>query len=357
MCMFLSTNVSATIYSLHPNTVKRLGIKNYYFDIPITYNKSVKKWMRYFLNEGRHVFINHSKRAGRYAPVMEKILMEYDLPKDLIFLAMAESGFLNRAKSYANAIGPWQFIPETAESYGLVINRFVDERKDPIKSTIAAGKYLKKLYSDFHKWELAFAAYNAGEGRISKAIKNYNSTNFWELCKTDAIRDETKNYLPKIMALAIIGKNLETFGLGDIEFAQTLDFEEIKVSGGTSLKEVSNKIGVDEDVLQYLNPELTKSLTPPYFSFYNLRIPVSASAAAKKIENRENKENKEFVESISEVSKEYPTYIVSKKTTLTQLAKYLNVPLEKLVAINKLKANDQLVLGDRIILPYNPNKL
>ncbi|MBF0299859.1 MAG: transglycosylase SLT domain-containing protein [Oligoflexia bacterium] len=369
----LSANSAPAIqlYSLPFNTIKFLKIKNHYFDIPVTYNKSVKKWMNYFLNEGRHVFINHSKRAGRYAPIMQKILIEYGLPRDLIFLAMAESGFLNRAKSMANAIGPWQFIPETAANYGLVINYYVDERKDPIKSTIAAGRYLKKLYSDFNNWELALAAYNAGEGKISRAIKNHSTTNFWNLCNTDAIKSETKNYLPKIMALAIIGKNLNTFNLEGIDFAQTLDFEEMRVVGGTQLQEVAEKIKVPVGVLQYLNPELTKSITPPIITSYNLRIPVSprrlsapplltvpSAKSIKKISNGNiSNNNKEYMESIAEFSKENPIYIVSKKTTLAQLAKYLDVPLKKLSKLNQLKANDLLVLGDRIILPFSPNKL
>src|SRR5690606_20193905 len=132
---------------------EHLNLENYYFDIPVVYNDEVKKWIKYFQGRGRAYFERYSARAGRYAPIMSKILDELGMPKDLIFLAMAESGFQNKAKSWARAVGPWQFMPFTGKRYGLKIDWYVDERQDPIKSTIAAAKYLAKLYADFGSWE------------------------------------------------------------------------------------------------------------------------------------------------------------------------------------------------------------
>jgi len=197
---------------------EHLNLDNYYFDIPVVYNGQVKKWLNYFLNRGRGFFERYSQRAGRYAPLLSEILAEYGLPRDLIFLAMAESGFQNNAKSWAKAVGPWQFMPYTGKRFGLHIDWYTDERRDPIKATIAAAKYLKRLYQDFESWELAAAAYNAGEGKISRAISRYKTENFWRLTRGRYLKRETKNYVPKIMALAIIGKNLRFFGFGDIDF-------------------------------------------------------------------------------------------------------------------------------------------
>ena len=252
---------------------EHLKLDNYYFDIPVVYNKKVKRWIDYFLNRGRGFFERYGARAGRYAPLMGNILEKNGLPRDLIFLAMAESGFQNKAKSWAKAVGPWQFMSFTGRRYGLAINWYKDERRDPIKATVAAGKYLKKLYGDFGSWELAAAAYNAGEGKVSRAINRYGTENFWNLSRGRYLRRETKNYVPKIMALAILGKNLQSFGFKDINFHDPLDFEEIEVEGMTDLYQVAQVLDVDFQELQRLNPEILRWFTPPDET-YRLRIPV-----------------------------------------------------------------------------------
>ena len=187
---------------------EHLELENNYFDFPVKYNKEVKRWIHYFTGKGRGHFLRYAERAGRYAPVMAKILEDAGLPKDLIFLAMAESGFRNTARSWAAAVGPWQFMPYTGRKFGLKINWYLDERRDPIKASIAASKYLSRLYDIFGNWELAAAGYNAGEGKMMRAIKRYKTENFWEIIKGRYLKPETKNYVPKIMALAIIGKIL-----------------------------------------------------------------------------------------------------------------------------------------------------
>ncbi|EQC45856.1 transglycosylase SLT domain protein [Bacteriovorax sp. BSW11_IV] len=258
---------------------EHLNLENYYFDIPVVYNAAVKKWINYFLNRGRGFFERYGARAGRYAPVLGKILEDHGLPRDLIFLAMAESGFQNKAKSWARAVGPWQFMPYTGKRYGLKIDWYVDERRDPIKATIAASKYLKKLYGDFGAWELAAAAYNAGEGKMSRAIRRYKTENFWHLTKGRYLKAETKNYVPKIMALAIIGKNLKSFGFDEINFHEPLDFEEIKVPGNTDIMLVAEALGTDFEEMQRLNPEVLRWFTPPNMEEYVLRVPVGTKVA------------------------------------------------------------------------------
>jgi membrane-bound lytic murein transglycosylase D len=252
---------------------EHLNLENYYFDIPVVYNDAVKKWINYFVNRGRGFFERYSARAGRYAPLMSKILGENGLPKDLIFLAMAESGFHSKAKSWAKAVGPWQFMPYTGKRYGLKIDWYVDERRDPVKATFAASRYLEKLYNDFESWELAAAAYNAGEGKMGRAIRRYKTENFWKIRRGRYLKSETKNYVPKIMALAIIGKNLKAFGFEDIDWHEPLDFDEIEVDGGSDLYRISAAMGIEFEEMQRLNPEILRWLTPPNVEKYTLRIP------------------------------------------------------------------------------------
>lgn len=257
---------------------EHLNLENYYFDIPVVYNEPVKKWINYFVSRGRDWFERYSARAGRYAPVMGAILEDQGLPRDLIFLAMAESGFNSKAKSWARAVGPWQFMPFTGKRYGLHIDWYVDERYDPIKATVAATKYLRKLYDQFGSWELAAAAYNAGEGKMGRAIRMYKTENFWNITKGRYLKPETKNYVPKIMALAIIGKNLKSFGFQDIDFHEELDFDEIEVKGGQDLIAISEAMGVELEEMQRLNPEVMRWFTPLDVESYKLRVPTGMKA-------------------------------------------------------------------------------
>ncbi|MCK5072768.1 MAG: transglycosylase SLT domain-containing protein [Bacteriovoracaceae bacterium] len=323
---------------------EHLNLDNYYFDIPVVYNKAVKKWIRYFLNRGRGFFKRYSARAGRYAPILGKILEEHGLPRDLIFLAMAESGFQNKAKSWAKAVGPWQFMPYTGKTYGLKIDWYIDERRDPIKATIAASKYLKKLYGDFGAWELASAAYNAGEGKMSRAIKRYKTENFWKIRRGRYLKSETKNYVPKIMALAIIGKNLRSFGFEEIDFHEPLDFEEVIIPPFTDLIEVSQKTGIDFSELHRLNPEILRWFSPPDRE-YILRVPVGYSKVWMNCCNGKNLTASAF--------QKYR--IRGKNATLRQVAKKFkikkNYVLEQLnghSSKKKLKRNQSVILPFRI---------
>ncbi len=242
------------------------------FDIPITDNERVQKWIDYFTGRGSDSFARYLTRSGRFIPYIHAVLKEYGLPKDIVYLSMIESGFNNRARSWAAAAGPWQFIRSTGALYGLEADYYVDERLDVEKATRAAARHLKDLYDEFGDWYLAFAAYNAGAGKVRNAI-NRHGTNFWDMCEGSYLRAETKDYVPKILAAAIISKNPEKYGFRDIEYQVPIDFERVKINSATDLEVAARCAGVDEDLVRLLNPELLRDMTPPNVSEYELKIP------------------------------------------------------------------------------------
>lgn len=197
----------------HKNlTVNGIKLKNTQFDIPITINSRVEMWIDYFTGKGRDVFARYIERSAYFVPYIRPILKQNGMPEDLVYLSMIESGFNNLARSRAKAVGPWQFMSATGKRYGLMVNWWVDERRDISKSTLSAVKYLKDLYEMFQNWELAAAAYNAGEAKIARAIRQFGTMDFWTISRHRFLRPETRDYVPKIIAAAIISKNPEQFG-------------------------------------------------------------------------------------------------------------------------------------------------
>ncbi len=211
---------------------------------------------------------------SRYEPLIKKILQDNGLPEDLMYLALIESGFNLKARSPANARGPWQFIAGTGRHYGLKINRWIDERLDPIKSTQAACRYLKDLYHIMGgSWMLTKAGYNAGERRILNAIKKTSNTDFWYLARNGYLPRETRNYVPKFMAAAIIAKDPEKFGFVDLDHRSPFVFDEVAVPPKTPLKWVARWAQSNHREIKGLNPELKRGVTPPNYPGYKVKIP------------------------------------------------------------------------------------
>jgi soluble lytic murein transglycosylase-like protein len=212
----VTTNSEAGASSSGHNEIIYRGMKiqNATFDLPMEMNRAVEKWIDYFSGRGRDRFAQYLERSEYFIPFLKPILKNAKAPEDLVYLAMIESGFNNNARSNARAVGAWQFMSATGRRYGLDVNWWLDERRDVEKSTIAAVQYLKELNAMFGSWYLAAAAYNAGEAKIQRAIKKYHTNDFWELCdkRFRYLRPETKNYVPKLLAAAIISKNRKQFG-------------------------------------------------------------------------------------------------------------------------------------------------
>lgn len=320
---------------------EHLNLSNYYFDIPVVYNKSVQSWINYFTGRGREHFQRYAERAGRYAPVLSKILNDQGMPRDLIYLSMAESGFQNSARSWAKAVGPWQFMPFTGKKFGLEVGFYLDERRDPLKATIAASEYLRMLHDMFDSWELAAAGYNAGEGKIKRAIRRYRTNDFWKLRRGRYLRRETKNYVPKIMALAIIGKNLSKFGFNNVEFQRPLDFEEIEVPANTDLYKVGEVLGETFERMKKLNPELLRWQTPPHGENYVLRVPVG------KKEVWETKKN-----DVNVLATTYQEYQLRGRASLYHVGKKFKVPVKVLTELNGIPANKKLLPKTTVVLPF-----
>ncbi len=240
------------------------------FHIPLILNHSVESQIEYFTTRGRSVFQSWLNRSARYLSTMKKIFREYNLPEDLVYVAMIESGFNPQAVSPKKAVGCWQFMMATAREYGLNADRWVDERRDPIKSTRAAAAHFKDLYNLFGSWLMALASYNAGMGTMQGAALRAGSDDFWELSAARFIRMETQEYVPRYMAALIIAKNPVAYGFtapGD----KPLEYDEVIVHNSMDLRRIADYTGSSCKDIQELNPELLQLRTPK--NRYVLRIP------------------------------------------------------------------------------------
>ena len=234
------------------------------FDLPQSDHRSVEQWVEFLQGRGRKWFRIWLARSTRYVPLFYSVLDEYDLPRDLVFLAMVESGFSPRAFSWASASGPWQFMPETGRRYGLRVGFWVDERRDFEKASVAAARHLRWLYSVFDDWHLAMAAYNAGAGRIRSALRRTRVRDFWSLQRTRQIKRETKHYVPKILASAIIAKEPVKYSFDDVPYQPVMSYDTVTVTVATSLSTIGEACGgLPSDALEELNPALRVAVTPP----------------------------------------------------------------------------------------------
>jgi len=310
---------------------------------PLVYNEFVEQWIKYFTGRGRNVFERWAQRSTRFIPVMKKVLRDDGLPEDLIFQAMIESGFNLKAASKAKAVGPWQFIKGTGTRYGMDVTYWVDERRDFIKSTHAASKYLKELHQIFGSWYLAAAAYNAGEGKVMNAVRRDRSRNFWELCRTKKnFRAETRNYVPKIIAAALVAKNPEKYGFDKLVYEEPLVWETIKVPGGVDLRNVSELAQIDYEYLMVLNAELRRGVTPPSSEEYELRVPPMKKEiiAARMNELKSKKYTRNFA-----------IHVVRRGDTLGSIARRYGSDTQSIVELNQIKKTNRLRMGSELSIP------
>jgi membrane-bound lytic murein transglycosylase D len=312
-----------------------------FFDFPVVENDKVRYYINYFTGNGQKVFARWLERSTRYQPLIHEILAEEGLPLDLLYLAMIESGFNNNAYSWAHAAGPWQFIASTGRMYDLHGDWWWDERRDPVKATRAAARHLKDLYQMFDDWYLAAAAYNAGAGKIRRAIQMYNTRDFWELTHGSYLAKETKNYVPKMLAAMIIGKQPEKFGFTDLNYQPPLAYETVTVPTTTDLEIVAELCEVPYEEIKKLNPELKRWCTPPDMKNYQLRIPPGSGES--------------FVQSYSLIPEnkriKYRHHRVQKGDTLGGLANRYKIRVDDIITMNSIRNPRALRIGTDLILP------
>jgi len=294
--------------------------------IPITYNQKVASIIKFFQNEGRSSFQKWLNRMSTFKPIILPILEEENVPTDIFYLAMIESGLNPKAYSYAHASGVWQFISSTGKMYGLKKNWWIDERRDFEKSTRAAAAYLKDLYKEFGDWYLAFAAYNCGSMRVKKEIKRFGSRNYWELLRLPA---QTRNYVPNIMAAIFISNDPQKYGFSIIPNA-VMEWRTVEIDKTVSLEILSQCANVELDILQKYNPELKQGTIPPIKDGmkYSFRLPMTADPKFDSLLADVQ------VEIIKEIV--FIDHKVKRGESLWLIARKYNVRVQDIVAINKL---------------------
>jgi membrane-bound lytic murein transglycosylase D len=273
--------------------------------------------------------------------MMKEVLKANGLPEDLVYMALIESGFNPKAYSRRRASGPWQFITRTGKRYGLEVDWWIDERRDPEKSTIAAARHLKDLYDQFSCWYLAAAGYNAGAGKISRAIQRYRTEDFWELTKHKYLKRETRHYVPKMIAAALIAKEPEKYGFTDIEYDEPIRYEKVTVTDATDLKVIARCCEVDYETIKALNPELKMWCTPPHRPDYEVKIPVGTRG--KFLQNFSQLDPSERIT--------FRQHQVRQGDTLSTIARRYGIKKEPIMELNDFKSPRQLRTGSSLIIP------
>ncbi len=312
-------------------------------EVPLTVNEYSKRTIAFFMGKGRSHMESWIYRSGKYFPLMSRIFQEEGLPPELMLLSLPESGLNPVARSWAKAVGLWQFMKATGGQYGLRSNYWYDERRDFEKATRAAARHMKDLYREFNDWHLVFVAYNAGGGWVRRGIRRTGSTDYWEM--RHRLPRETRNYVPQYIAVALITMRPAAFGFGDIQKADSLAFEPVTVDDCIDLAILAECAETDVETLQELNPELTQWCTPPNYKGYRLRIPYGKAGI--------------FAENYSKIPEDkkfdFATYTVRRGETISQIAKRYRITTAILLDVNKLSRSKRLKVGATLIIPVKSN--
>ncbi len=309
------------------------------WDIPIELNDAVERWLDYYQTRGRESFEISLGRARGHERSMREALRSVGVPEDLFYVPLVESGFRATAYSRARALGLWQFVPNTARIYELEISYWVDERLDPIAATHAAAEYLEDLQREFGDWYLTLAAYNAGPGRVHRAMRQAESRDYWTLCSRRALRRETRDYIPKLIAAALIAKQPARFGLR-VQVQPVPAFDVAYVPDATSLDVVADAAGVSFEEVLALNLHLVRGVTPPG-ERYPVRIPVGTPRLFA--QNYAQVPPSERVRSI--------VHIVRRGDTLSGIAVRYGASLSAIRAANAGLDDRRIMAGQRLLIP------
>ncbi|MBD3349825.1 MAG: transglycosylase SLT domain-containing protein, partial [Candidatus Eisenbacteria bacterium] len=309
--------------------------------IELVQNERVDKWLTYFTGKGRREMEKWLGRTGRYRSMIERELDAAGLPRELLYLAMIESGLNPNAYSRAHAAGMWQFIASRARMCGLRVDWWVDERRDPLKATKAACTYLRELYDMFGDWELALAGYNSGEGRVARARKRRPACeDYWCL---DLPR-ETENFVPKFMAAMMIGTDPEAYGFTDVEPEPPIEHESVDVDNATDLTFIAEAVGLSESKIKELNPALRRWCTPPAEGPVTVNVPPGTGeqclAALASVPESERVT--------------WHRHRVARGENLSVIASAYDTSVRAILQVNSLRDPDRIRAGEHLIIPVGP---
>lgn len=338
-----------------PGGIKIFG--RYDFDFSIA--PPVFQFMNYFIaGRGHSTMIAGLQRSGRYRQMVEKVFKEERVPLDLMWLAQAESVWKPNALSRAAAKGIWQFIPGTGTRYGLGQTQWVDERSNPEKSTRAAARYLRWLYDHFAgDWLLAMAAYNSGENRVDAAVARSGYADFWELYKRNLLPQETRNYVPIILSIIIISKNQKRYGF-DVKSDLPLNFDTFELPAQTDLKVVADLLGVPYEVVQELNPELRRGVSPPERK-YTIKLPkgMKKQFEVAYADLPEDQRVRKIAVPAAEVAYrpvyrvQMASYQARRGDTIASLARRYGISVQELARLNRMSSRGELRKGQKVRIP------
>jgi hypothetical protein len=308
---------------------------------PSILNDKVKSFIDLFQTKADSYFTKSLARSQAYEGMMKKILREKNLPEELFYLPLIESGYNPYAQSRAKATGIWQFMNRTGKRYGLKVDRWVDERRDPEKSTYAAAEYLKDLYEMFNCWYLAAAGYNAGEGKVLQAMKRAKSQDFWEISKYRYLKRETKEYVPMFLAATIIAQDPEKYGFSNIAYYPPLVYEKVAVPPGTRLDRIARAAETSLEEIRALNPALRRDKTPPQAASFEIHLPPGKKEV--------------FERNFSRVFKLDPRtarkHQIRRGDTLGHIAKKYRMDVQEICKANEITPKTILRPGDTLLLP------
>ena len=305
--------------------------------IPIVTNNKVEQYIYFFQTKGKKQFEIYLSRYAEYNDMIQNILKQYSLPEELIYLAMIESGLNPKANSHANASGIWQFIYSTGVRYNLNRNWYVDERRDIEKATHAACKYLTELKGQFGNWYLALAAYNAGSGRITRAQRLHQTSDFWQL---HSLPRETRNYVPFFLAAAIIGQDPEKYGFNPPGNDLWI-YDVVNIEKSADLSILAQSAGISLSTLQQYNPELRQSATPT--TTYNLKIPIGKKDLFEK--------NYAALPESKRFAPQYVTHRVRSGENLGSISRKYNVSIHDIASVNNIKNRHNINAGQILTIP------
>jgi membrane-bound lytic murein transglycosylase D len=337
---------SDVTFEVDPNIVAkaRADLATTNSDLPLVVNDYVATYINFFANtqKGHNTLLHSFERAGRYKAMIQRVMAEEGVPQDLIYLAVAESGFQPRAVNRrSRAGGMWQFMPRPY--YGLARNAYVDERFDPVKSTRAYARYMKYIYSQLGDWYLSMAGYDWGAGNVQRAVEKTGYADFWELYKRGELPRETKNYVPEILAAIIIANHPTQYGFDDVTLDPPVQTDTLTINYSVNLRLVSDIVGVPVDELTALNPSLLRMTTPPDAPF-DLHLPGGASAVFEKL-----------IALIPEGKRNAWRYHhVAPEDTLASVALRYRVTEAELAAVNHLRVRDGIEGVEALLVPAAP---